>query len=93
MSQWDIAFMRHATREKMKTPVVVGNGKMKSPLQQNKPSSSRVGFVPMVTEAICKQLHLFGGVCSDLRGFVLAAGVLRAAGTGGQWDMALEEDV
>lgn len=87
MSHLDIAFMR------MKSPVVQGNGKMKSPLQQNKPSSRKTEFVPVVTEAFCKQLRLFGGVCSDLCGFVLATGGIRAAGTGVQWQMSLEEAV
>lgn len=39
MSQLDVAFMRHITHEKMKSYVVQGNVKMKSPVQQKKPSS------------------------------------------------------
>ena len=36
MTSWlDVAFMRHVTREDIKSRVVQGNVKMKSPIQQN----------------------------------------------------------
>jgi len=49
----------------------------------------------MVTEAFSKQLRLFGGVCSDLCGFVLATGdaTITAAGSEVQWQMSLEEAI
>lgn len=95
MSQLDTAFMRHITHEKMKSSVVQGDVKRKSPVQQKKPNGTKVEFVPMVTEAFGKQLRLFGGVCSDLCGFVLATGgaTITAAGTDVRWQMSLEEAV
>lgn len=87
--------MRHITHEKMKSHVVQGNVKLKSPARQKKPSSRKIEFVPMVTEAFSNQLHLFGGVCSDLCGFVLATGdaTIMTAGSDVQWQMSLEEAI
>lgn len=95
MSQLDTAFMRHITHEKMKSHVVQGNVKMKSPVQQKKLSSRKAEFVPMVAEAFSKQLHLFGSVCCDLCGFVLATGdaTIMTAGSDVQWQMSLEEAI
>lgn len=55
-------------------------------------SARKMEFVPTATEALGKQLHLFGGVCSHLCGFVLATGdaTSTAAGTDVQWQMSLE---
>lgn len=87
--------MRHITHEKMKSHIVQGNAKLKSPDQQKKPSSQKFVFVPVVTEAFSKQLRLFLSVYSDLCGCVLAPGEATSttAGSDVQWQMSLEEAI
>lgn len=81
MSQLDIASMRRITHEKTKSRVVQGNGKMKSRVLQEKPSSRKIEFVLVVT-GIQWAAVIYSGVCSDLWGFALATGdaTIMAAG-------------